>query len=720
MKRISILIVILFLPCLFCKTSKLSFPSAPVILISMDTTRADRLSCYGYKYKTTPNIDLLASEGVIFRNVISQVPLTLPSHASILTGKYPFNLNVKDNGGYFLKNSEITLAEIFLQNNYITAGIIGAFVLHSKWGISQGFQFYDDDVSSEAYQAFSLISIDRPGNIVSDKAINWLINLNKSVPFFLFIHFFDPHAPYRPHPEYNLPNNYDAEIAFMDYHIGGIIELLKKKNLYEKSLIIAFGDHGEGLGEHGENAHGLFLYDGTLKVPLIIKLPHSVIKNKIVNQQVQLVDIMPTILDIVSIKSATKMDGVSLTDLIVNGDKNDFYSKRYAYSETYFPLLHYGWSPLFSARTDNFKFIKAPKSELYNLIEDAKEKANIISVRKDVALNYEKFIDKFAQPPDKIAMPSNISKEDEEKLKALGYASFYQHNKSQKILPDPKDKLPLFQALELAKENVDKKDFEAAISNLHNVINSDPNIIEAWFVLGNSFAHIKNYNNAIDAFLKAYALNPGNVYVIFNLAHAYQKIGKYQEALLWYQKAIALDNKFFKALLAAGEISFFLKKYYLALNYFKQALKFKNSMPEIYNYLAGIYIAKNDIINAKNYAFKAYSINPNLAFLNFYIALIYEKEKQIDKAIDYYIKELKINPNNLSAMNNIGILYITTENYNLAEEIFRKLIQLDPKEAKYYLLLANVLMRKKGNKNEIQTLLIYYDKLKNSNNLSYR
>lgn len=708
----------LFFLNLFCKISKLNFPSAPVILISMDTTRADHLSCYGYKHKTTPNIDSLANDGIIFKNVISQVPLTLPSHSSILTGKYPFNLNIKDNGGYFLSNSEITLPEILSQNNYITAGIIGAFVLHSKWGISQGFQFYDDDVSIEAYQVFSLISIDRPANVVLDKTINWLNNFNKSVSFFLFIHFFDAHAPYRPHPEFNLPNNYDAEIAFMDYHIGKIIDLLKKNNLYKKSLIIAFGDHGEGLGEHGENAHGLFLYDSTLKVPLIIKLPHSVIKNRTINQQVQLVDIMPTILDIVSVKSAAKIDGISLTKLIVNNAKDNLYNKRYAYSETYFPLLHYGWSPLFSARTNNFKFIKAPKSELYNLIEDNEEKINIISAKKDIAIYYEKFIDKYAQSLDNIALPSNISGEDEEKLKALGYSSFYRHNKLQKVLPDPKDKLPLFQALELAKETLDKKDFEAAISNLNYVINNDSNVIEAWFVLGNSFAHLKNYNSAIDAFLKAYALNPNNVYIIFNLAHAYQKINNFQEALLWYQKAIALDNKFFKALLSAGEISFFLHKYDLALNYFLQALKFKNDMPEIYNYLTGIYIAKNDFTNAKKYVHKAYSMNPNLPFLNFYLALIYEKEEQIDKAINYYKKELQINPTNLSAMNNLGLSYIANDNYSSAEKIFRNLIQLNPNEAKYYLLLANVLMRKNGNKNEIQMLLSYYKKLKNSNNLT--
>jgi len=699
-----------------CKTAKLRFPLAPVVLISMDTTRADHLSCYGYKYKTTPNIDSLARDGITFKNVISHVPLTLPSHSSVFTGKYPFHLNVKDNGGYFLDESEETIAEVLSQSKYITAGIIGAFVLHSKWGIKQGFQFYDDDVSTEAYQAFSLVSIDRPAHIVSSKAIAWLNNYDNKSPFFLFIHFFDPHAPYHHHNEFKdlFSNAYDEEIAYMDFHIGKILYLLKEKNIYDKSLIIAFGDHGEGLGEHGENAHGLFLYDSTLKVPLIIKLPYNKSHGKIVQQQVQLVDIMPTILDCLGINRKLKLDGISLIDLVLTKYKDDEYdTKRFAYSETYFPLLHYGWSPLFSARTNKFKYIKAPKPELYDLIKDDKEKSNIIQINRNISSDYEKFIDKITAVQNLISSPVKISAEDQEKLKALGYASLYKPGDLKGELPDPKDKILIFQSLELAKESLENLNFKDAIIKLNYIIDNDPNIVEAWFVLGNAYAHLQQYSDAINAFEKAYSLYPSNTYVIFNLAHAYQKMNDYEKALLWYEKAIALDEKFFKALVSAGEICFFHRDYQKALDYFQKALQIKKDVPALYNYIAGIYIAKNNIPLAKQFAFEAYKMNRNLPFLNFYLGVIYEKEGDIDRAINAYQEELRINPNNYSAMNNLGILYIGRNNYDGAESIFRQLIKLTPYQAKSYLLLANVLMRKNGDPKEIQELIKKYEQVKN-------
>ncbi len=685
----------------------------------MDTTRADHLSCYGYEYETSPNIDSLAKNSVLFKNVISQVPLTLPSHSSIFTGKYPNRLNVKDNGGFFLNESEVTIAELLSKNNYITAGIIGAFVLHSKWGISQGFQYYEDDVSMEAYQAFSLISLDRPANIVFDKAIKWLNNLNKSNSFFLFIHFFDPHAPYLEHKEFQhfLSNNYDQEIAYMDLHIGKLINALKEKGIYDNSIIIAFGDHGEGLGEHKENGHGIFLYDTTLKVPLIIKLPYNKIKNKIIEQQAQLVDIMPTILDLLDIKYTNNLDGISLVNLMI--EKNNFsddYDKRFAYSETYFPMIHYGYSPLFSIRTNKFKYIKAPKPEFYDLITNKNETINAISKYMNEANKFKNFLNKLSPLNDKIPSPSPISSEDEEKLKALGYISFHSAVNSLENLPDPKDKISIIESIEIAKRYLEKNNFDNAISSINYAINNDPENIEAWFTLGNSYARAQRYDEAVQAFNKANSLDNKNTYIIFNLAHAYQKKGDYKQALEWYRKAIMQDDKFFKAIVSAGELCYALKDYDSALEYFEKALKIKKDVPELYNYLAGIHIIKNDIKKAKEYASHAYKVKENIPLLNFYFGLIYEKENLIDKAIASYQKEILIYPNNHSAMINLGILYIKTKKYNEAEAIFRNLIIIAPNETKPYLLLANVLMRNNGSKQEIQELINKYEELKSKKN----
>jgi len=719
-KRLLFLFIIVCMVPFCAKEPVLTFPAHNIILISLDTTRADHLSCYGYSYKTSPHIDAIAADSVMFKNTISQAPLTFPSHSSVFTGILPGRLGIKDNGGYYLNKSFTTLAEVVQNNMYATAGIIGAFVLHSKWGISQGFQFYDDKVEYETYKAFSLISIERPANVVTMNAIKWLKERPHDKSFFLFVHFFDPHSPYSPHPEIKAqyPLLYDGEIAFMDQHIGVLMEFLKENNLYDSSLIVVFGDHGEGLGEHGEQAHGMFLYDATLKVPLIMKLPGGINKGSRITRQVRLIDVMPTVLDLVNLKLHDRIDGVSLKSLVAHPemqepDESITRQIGFAYSETYYPFLHYGWSPLYSVRTDRYKFIQAPKVELYDIHNDSRELTNRAHQESEKTTFYSSKMSSYLQSHvENFAEPERLSTEDQEKLIALGYAGFFSSISSGSPLADPKDKIDIVKALESAKVYSHNKDIQSALKEINYVIQKDKTISEAWFLAGNLYARSQDYVAAVSAFKTVVDINPQNAFALFNLAHAYQNQGNWDEAINWYKKTIEVDKSHFKALVSLGELLFFKKNYNESLFYLNEALKFKPDTAGIYSYLAGIYFYKGNMKLAHQYADQAYSLNPNLPFLNFHLGLMYEKENLINKAIEAYQKELELNPENASAINNLGVLYARTQRYEDANLIFRKLIQVRPDNWRPYFLLAKVLEKQKGDPDEIIRLLTKAQHLK--------
>ena len=291
-----------------------------LILVTIDTLRADRLSCYGYSRIQTPNIDALAAQGARFASVVAQVPLTLPSHCSILTGTYPMFHQVRDNVGYRLDASKNTLAEVLKAQGYRTAAFVGAYVLSAKFGLNQGFDFYDDDFGKPARAGgiVNLNQLERPAAEVIRRAVQWIENKSNS-PFFAWIHLYDPHDPYDPPAAFKARfagRPYDGEVAYVDQQIGRLVEFLRSKDLYDDTVIALTSDHGESFGEHGEFTHGYFVYDSTLLVPLIIKAAGNSFKNVIVRPQVRTVDLMPTVLQMLGVAAPAGLQGLSMLELI--------------------------------------------------------------------------------------------------------------------------------------------------------------------------------------------------------------------------------------------------------------------------------------------------------------------------------------------------------------------------------------------------------------------
>ena len=332
------------------------FQNAPVILVSIDTLRADHLTAFGAKVVDTPAIDRLAHDGIVFENAYSHVPLTFPSHASIMTGRLPYQNGVRSNIGYKLDANGQSLPQLLAKNGYATGAAVSAYVLRGETGLRSIFGFYDD--SMPVWESATLGAIQRPGNETVRAALGWLDKVERH-PFFLFLHLFEPHSPYEPIEPFRTKyaaSPYDGEIATADFYLGHFLDELQQRGLYDKALIVLCGDHGEGLGDHGEAEHGVLLYREELHVPLIVKLPGESMAGKRVAAPAQLVDILPTIIGAVGGNVPAGLPGMSLIDLARHPQTREIYS------ETMYPRLHLGWSQLRSLTDARDHYIESPAS----------------------------------------------------------------------------------------------------------------------------------------------------------------------------------------------------------------------------------------------------------------------------------------------------------------------------------------------------------------------
>ena len=348
-------------------------PDPSVLLVTLDTTRADRIGAFGGAAVPTPSLDAIAREGVRFDEATSQVPLTLPSHATILTGRYPASHGVRHNGAYRLRDSETTLAERFRDAGFETAAFVGAFVLNRQYGTSQGFGTYDD-VDVDRYQGGRDVQFEaqRTADDVNARVLDWL-DRRKPGRFFAWVHYYDPHLPYAP-PESDARtlrgSGYDREISYLDACFGDLVRALRGRGLLDTTIVAVAGDHGESLGEHREVSHGVFLYEGALRVPMMIRAPGRVPVGSVVHGPAGLVDLAPTLLELAGMKPTPGTEGRSLLPRILGRDDG---RDAPVFAETYMPRIEFGWSELHMVRDERFKYILAPRPELYDLKDDPKE-----------------------------------------------------------------------------------------------------------------------------------------------------------------------------------------------------------------------------------------------------------------------------------------------------------------------------------------------------------
>jgi len=523
-------------------------PTRNALLITVDTLRADRLECYGYRKVKTPVINRLAAEGVLFRQAVAQVPLTLPSHCSILTGMSPSSTGVRDQAGFSLAAEQTTLAELFKASGYETAAFVGASVLNSAGGLAQGFDVYSDLTGTTGKTTEG--ETERRGDAVVTEALQWMLTSGRK-PFFVWIHLFDPHTPYAPPEPYKSQyrgSPYDGEVAYVDSLLGSLFSSLKEGNLEGKTTVLFTSDHGESLGEHGEQAHGFFLYDATLHVPLILREPGVPFKNRVVAEQVRSIDIAPTLVELFGLTKPERMEGRSLLGLAQGKPEP---APRIALSETYFPFYHFEWSPLHSVRTLNFKYIEAPRAELYNLSQDPRETQNVITANADTA---RALADQLKSNPlsgmtvraGSAPSPGTVNATTGAQLRSLGYVGAARPLAGGKLtdfskLPDPKDKISLYNLLEEALHDAEEGRTAQSNRRLLQILRQDPRIVDAHLNLGVNQAQKEENAKAIESFKQVLKLDDRNVVAAYNLALCYAKMKMWKEAAEGFKATLLLS-----------------------------------------------------------------------------------------------------------------------------------------------------------------------------------
>jgi len=687
-----------------------------IILLTIDTLRADHLECYGYKGVKTPNINRLADEGVLFKYDIVQTPLTLPSHSSILTGTYPLFHGIRDNGGFYLDENQITLAEELRDKDYSTSAFVAAFVLDSHWGLDQGFDYYFDNFDLTKYKKVSLDSVQRRGDEVLAEAYKWL-KKNSHTKFFSWIHLYDPHTPYEPPEPYLTQYKgfnyglYDGEIAYVDQLMGEFLSFMEENGLLEKTLIIFTSDHGESLGEHKESAHGFFIYDAAVRVPLIIRFPEKKLSPLLIENRVKSIDIMPTILNLVGKKIPENVQGESLLPLILRPENID---EPGAYSETYWPNYHYGWSELKSLSKGKYKFIDAPRPELYDLFEDPGEKNNLVnkkaSLGHQMKRELDELIEKYSVEGIEDAGPQTLDNDSLVKLQALGYIGSFRSSSKKRgeKLADPKDKIEMYNEIKLAQFLVAREEMDKAENKIKDVLNKDPSVLEARYILGNIYDKQKEYDKAIEEFKKALAVEPEYSEAIFGLAAAFKKKGKIEEAIIGFKRLIELDPKDTKPLLHLADIYLNKEELDEALRYLKSGTEINPEAPIFHNQLGAAYIQKKMYDEAEKEIKIALSIERSIPLSNahFNLALLHEARGDYALAILEYEKEQEISPYNYKPDFNLGLLFSKGKDFDRALKEFQSCIEKKEDYAEAYIFLAKTYMDSQRDLNEAAELAL--------------
>ena len=575
-------------------------PGVNVVLITIDTLRADHVGCYGYKQIKTPNIDSLAADGARFDRAFAVVPVTLPSHSTMLTGTYPMFSGMHDFSANKLSPLQPTLASVLKQAGYATGAVIGSAVLDSRFGLNQGFDFYYDHFEFSRLEESNLDQMERPGNVVADLALDWL-GKNAPKKFFLWMHLYDPHYPYRPPEPYSreyAERPYDGEIAFADEQVGRLLRFLKEKGLYQNTLIVLSGDHGESLGEHGEKTHGFFVYNATMHVPLIIHLPENG-PARTITDLVSLVDLMPTVLAALGLEIPAQVQGHSLLPQL-HEDKAD--GPRDLYGETFLPRLHFNWSELRATENAKYHFIDAPRPELYDLSKDPGEVHNLFAEKKAVAEEMRSkltaLIGEYSAGKE-MAEKTGLDPALMERLKSLGYAGFSGGSDpkvANRDLPDPKDRVATYEQISDAIADSQHGRYQDSIEKLKAVIKTEPNSVPAHYLQGLNYYRSKMFPEAVDELEKTVQLSPDYALAVFNLGMAQAHAGQIDAAIQTLQKTLQLDGTNFEAAYNLGVAYVQKKQLAQAEDAFRQSVTINPELARGYRALGEtmLYEAKLD------------------------------------------------------------------------------------------------------------------------------
>ncbi|HUL14547.1 MAG TPA: sulfatase-like hydrolase/transferase [Terriglobales bacterium] len=670
-----------------CKKREAPRHHPNVLIITVDTLRADRVGAEGSHEGLTPHIDALAKDGVVFTDAISQVPLTFPSHAAIFTGTYPFHNGVQDFTAQPLSERFRTLAESFKANGYATGAVVSSFVLDRSWGLARGFDSYDDAFSGEQFAQKDLGLVERRADASVDHAIQWLAG-QSAHPFFFWLHLYDPHSPYDPPEPFKSKYKselYDGEVAYTDSQLARLFDWMKlpPHDIYDNTIIVFMSDHGESLGEHGEKEHGFFVYDSTVRIPLIIKPAqgYSALPGGVIPTAVEAIQVGPTVLDLAGLRQDAIEKQFQASTLVPLMSGTNTAPGRPAYSETVYPQNSFGWSPLRSMQTDKYQFIEAPRQELYNLSDDPSEKTNIAAKDSTVAGRLQEQLNNrlaLYQGSEKteVAGTSGASPEVLEKLRSLGYVAYKAPLVPGAKLADPKDKLPVFQEILRATDLMHLGKIPEAQSLLATLERAEPNLYLIPFLQGEASEREQRWGEAEKHFGKSLQLNPGFEQATMGLARSLGFQGKTEQASGLLRSLLATNQGDFRAwfLLAQIEAKSDPKRSQEALNRvidlqpnFALAFRERGMLNvQVQDYEAGA----QDLSQAVRMGLS----DPQT--LN-YLGICYSRLGRLDDAIASYQSALAKDPKLAQAHLNLGFAYERKDDLTHARQEYKDACRLD-------------------------------------------
>jgi choline-sulfatase len=627
-----------------------------VLLVTIDTLRADHVGSYGYAKASTPAIDGLAARGVRFVSAVAHAPLTGPSHASILTGQTPLGHGFRNNSGYVMAPQVRLMAEDFRQAGYRTAAFVSGFPLDRRFGFDRGFETYDDRLP-KGNDRRRTPYVERFADATTDAVLRWLESAPASAnaPWFLWVHYYDPHAPYEAPASIaerfrNAP--YDGEIAFVDSQLARLLKALETKNETSPTLVLVTADHGESLGEHGEGTHGIFVYDATLRVPWVMSGP-QVPAGRVSQTVARSIDVLPTLLDYAGLPARTDIDGRSLRPAADGQEMSD----APAYAESLYPELELGWAPLHAWRTSEFKFIKAPRPELYELKDDPSEATNRIGEQATRASDFGAKLDVALRRPVPATTAATVDPEAAERLRALGYASGGRTSRrADAALRDPKDGVKLLPRLNRGMSAA-RTDPELAIRELTTVIDEDPGLFMARRTRAVAYAAAGRHDLAIADLRvldKEGQLAPEDAVV---LGDNLRSAGRLDEASLILDRAHRENPTFTQPLISLAEVRIQERKYDEAAALCGHVLKMVPDHIEALRRLGDLALLREDL----------------------------------NAAGTRYARIVELDSADVAAMSKLGVVRMRTGRQDEGVQLFRQAVERDPRNSEALLYLAGAL-----------------------------
>jgi arylsulfatase A-like enzyme/Tfp pilus assembly protein PilF len=625
-----------------------------VLLVTVDTLRADHVGCYGDCNASTPTIDAIATRGVRFETAVAHAPLTGPSHASILTGQLPIGHGFRNNSGFTLSPQVKTAAEDFRQSGYRTAGFVSGFPLDRRFGFDRGFETYDDHLP-KGNDRRRTPYVERFADGTTDAALRWLGGSTSSAPpspWFLWVHYYDPHAPYEPPADLaerfrRMP--YDGEIAFVDRQLARLLNAVDTS----RTVVLVTADHGESLGEHGEGTHGIFVYDATLRIPWVMAGPR-IQSGRVVKTLARSIDVLPTLVDYAGLPRPNDVDGRSLRPAADGQEMSD----APAYAESLYPELELGWAPLYAWRAGGFKFIKAPRAELYDLAHDPSEATNRADEQharaNDLARKLE---DALLRTPAPAAAAAPVDAEAAERLRALGYVSGGRVTRpAGAALRDPKDGIRLLPRLNRGMSEA-RSDPPVAIRELTAVLAEDPNLLMARRTRAVAYTAAGQHDLAIADLRvldKEGELTPEDAVVLGDNLRSAKRL---EEASLILERAARENPAFVQPMISLAEVRIDEHKYDEAAALCESVLKRVPDQVEALRRLGDLAFLKEDLTTAGA----------------------------------RYSRILEIDAGDVAALTKLGVIRVRTGRPDQAIQLFRQAIEREPKNADALLYLAGAL-----------------------------